>query len=81
MLSLKDIVERYAAVAKKFGDPVALSDFGLTPEDTVSLFNSFDEDYHISRYLNFSTQPGREYLIDGTLVTHLRIDEGIRSIF
>ncbi len=80
MLSLKEVVDRYASLAKQWGDPVALASFGLTPEETAKLFNSLDEDYHISRFVIFSMGQGRGYLISGNPVTHVRIDESIRSL-
>jgi hypothetical protein len=80
MTTLREIVERYAALAKESGEPVPLSAFGLSPAETASLFNSFDEDYHISRFLQFSSGPGRSYSISGDQVTHVRIDEAIRSL-
>jgi hypothetical protein len=80
MMSLKEVVERYAAKAEQFGDPVSLQEFGLTPEQITNLFTSFDEDYHISRFMNFSMLQGHGYLVSGNPATHVRIDEGIRSI-
>jgi len=80
MLSLKEVVDRYASLAKRWGDPVALSAFGLTPEETTKLFTSLDEDYHISRFVNFSQAEGPTYPISGNPATHIRIDEPIRSL-
>jgi hypothetical protein len=80
MLSLKEVVDRYSSLAKQWGDPVALEAFGLGPEDTIKLFTSLDEDYHISRFVNFSMGHGRLYVISGNPSTHIRIDEAIRSL-
>jgi len=80
MLSLKEVVDRYSALAKQWGDPVALDAFGLDPEETIKLFTSLDEDYHISRFVNFSMDHGRLYLIGGNPSTHIRIDASIRSL-
>ena len=80
MLSLKEVVERYSSLAKQWGDPVALEAFGLPPEETIKLFTSLDEDYHISRFVNFSMDHGRLYLISGNPSTHIRIVEAIRSL-
>ncbi len=74
------MVERYIALAGGFGKPVALSQFELSPAQTVSLFAGFDEDYHISRYLHFSNQEGKCYAIGGEQVTHLSIDASISEI-
>jgi hypothetical protein len=80
MLSLKEVVDRYSSLAKQWGDPVALEAFDLGPEETAKLFTSLDEDYHISRFINFSMGPGRGYLISGNPVTHVRIDASIRTL-
>jgi hypothetical protein len=80
MLSLKEAVDRYSTLAKQWGDPVALDAFGLDREETIKLFTSLDEDYHISRFVNFSLDHGRLYLISGNPSTHIRVDEAIRSL-
>jgi hypothetical protein len=80
MMTLREVVERYATLAKSFGDPVALSAFGLGAEETKNLFASFDEDYHISRFLHFCRDEGQTYLISREKVTHVAIDPAIYSI-
>jgi hypothetical protein len=81
MLTLKMVVDRYTALAGQAGAPVALSDFGWSPSETEKMFNGFDEDYHISRYLHFSKSEGRSYAISGEEVTHIAIDANISSLF
>lgn len=80
MLSLREVVDRYLAVAGKFGEPVALSAFRLSSEEIQALFNVLDEDYHLSRFLHFSHIEGDAYVISGASVTHLSIDSGIQSM-
>jgi hypothetical protein len=80
MMNLREVVDRYKSLAGGFGEPVAVADFGLSPEETAQLFTGMDEDYHISRFLNFSMGQGRDYLISGNPVTHVRIEEGILSL-
>jgi hypothetical protein len=80
MWDLRKLVERYVALAGGFGKPVALSQFGLTAGETVYVFSSFDEDYHISRYLHYSKQEGNGYLIGGENVTHISLEESIKEI-
>jgi hypothetical protein len=80
MLSLKEVVDRYSSLAKQWGEPVALEAFGLDPEETIKLFTSLDEDYHISRFFNFTFDHGRLYLISGNPSTHIRIGEAIRAL-
>lgn len=79
MLSLKEVVDRYASLANSFGEPVALSAFQLSPEETSRLFAGLDEDYHISRFLHFSSGAGQSYSIGGEAVTHVAIDRAISS--
>jgi hypothetical protein len=80
MMSLKELVERYAALAGNFGNAVELAAFGLSAEETRNLFSSFDEDYHISRFLHFSHSEGKSYVISAEPVTHVAIDPAIYSI-
>lgn len=80
MMNLRELVERYAALAGSFGEPVALSAFGLAPGETASLFTALDEDYHISRFLHFAHSQGQSYVVSGEAVTHLAIDPAIYSL-
>jgi hypothetical protein len=79
MFSLKEVVDRYASLAKSFGEPVALSAFELSPQETSRVFSDLDEDYHISRYLHFSNGAGQSYLVGGEAVTHVAIDRAIST--
>jgi hypothetical protein len=80
MMNLREFVERYAALAGSFGNPVALSVFGLNPQETQNLFSMFDEDYHISRFLHFSRADGHAYVISGDIATHVAVDPAIYSL-
>jgi hypothetical protein len=80
MLSLREVVDRYLAVARQFGEPVSLSAFQLSPAEIQALFNVLDEDYHLSRFLHFSHVEGEAYVISGASVTHVSIDSGIQSM-
>ena len=80
MLSLREVVDHYLAVAGKFGQPIALSAFQLSPAEIQALFNVLDEDYHLSRFLHFCYVEGEAYVISGARVTHLSIDSGIASM-
>ena len=80
MLNLREVVECYRAVVAKFGDSVPLSSFGLKPQETQNLFTALDEDYHISRFLQFSFQEGTAYVISGSEVTHIAITPAIETI-
>lgn len=80
MLSLKELVGHYATLAGKFGEPVALSEFGLSETATQNLFSALDEDYHISRFLHFSNANEKQYLINGEIATHVALEAGIYSL-
>jgi hypothetical protein len=88
--TLRQVVEKYRALAGGFGRPVALDDFGLSPQETERLFSQFDEDYHISRFFHFTLDParvratdklpGRAYQINAFPQSHVSLDEEIAGI-
>ncbi|HTQ96387.1 MAG TPA: hypothetical protein VMH89_06255 [Candidatus Acidoferrum sp.] len=80
MITLRDVVERYATLTGSFGNPVALSEFGYGTAETQNLFSAFDEDYHISRFLHFSRAEGQGYSVSGEDVTHVAIDPAVYSL-
>jgi hypothetical protein len=80
IMPLRDLVRLYLSRAGNFGEPVALSAFGLTNTETERLFSGYDEDYHISRYFRFSEAAGEKYSINGIPATHVSLDSEIQSI-
>ncbi len=58
IMPLRQLVDRYLALAGSFGTPVALAAFELTEPETENLFSSYNEDYHISRFFHFSNSAG-----------------------
>lgn len=78
-MTLRQIVEKYLALAGGFGYLAALADFGLERSEAERIFGTFDEDYHISRYLHFSQVSGTAYAINGFDQTHVTIDAEIES--
>jgi len=80
MLPLKKLVERYRALAGEYGTSVALTAFDFTRDETERLFSGYDEDYHISRFFNFSEGDGMTFLINGERVSHVAINQEIESI-
>jgi hypothetical protein len=80
MWNLPELVEQYISLTGGFGQPLALSKFSLTDEEVTRLFNTFDQDYHISRYLRFSNVNGKSYQISGERITHLSINESVKEI-
>jgi hypothetical protein len=80
IMPLRQLVDRYLALAGAFGKPVTLSSFALTAPETENLFSSYNEDYHISRFFHFSNSEGTSYSIDNEPATHVAIDAEIHSI-
>ncbi len=80
IMLLRDLVRSYRSLAGKFGEPVALSGFGLTKAETERLFSGYDEDYHISRFFQFSETTGDKFSINGIPATHVTIDAEIQTI-
>jgi hypothetical protein len=79
-MNLREVVEKYLAIAGGFGRSVALADFGLDRAQAERVFAPFDEDYHISRYFHFSRATGTAYTINGFDHTHVSIDAEIQDV-
>jgi hypothetical protein len=86
-MNLRETVDKYLEIAGDFGRAVPLSEFGLSREATEKLFASFDEDYHISRYIHLSDKksaaPAKAdaaYQINGFEHTHVSIDAEIAEV-
>ena len=79
MLPLRQLVDRYRALAGDFGTPVPLTAFNLSRAETEQLFSSYDEDYHISRFFHFDDLGGMTFTINAEPVTHVALDAEIRS--
>jgi hypothetical protein len=79
-MTLKEIVEKYLAIAGGFTFLAPLVDFGLERSEVERTFGALDEDYHISRFFHFSQVSGPAYKINGFEQTHISIDEEIQTI-
>lgn len=85
-MNLRELVEMYRRRAGDFGRAVALDEFGMTREETQRVFSALDEDYHISRFLHFTLDPGcegdaeRVFLLNGIAQSHVAIEQGILEI-
>ncbi len=66
--------------ASDFGEPAALTGFGLTKAETEQLFSDYNEDYHISRFFDFSEADGEKFSINDVPATHLSIDAEVLTI-
>src|SRR3989475_9897806 len=53
VMRLRELVRLYCILAGNYGEPVALSGFGLTQPETESLFSGYDGVYHTSCFLQF----------------------------
>jgi hypothetical protein len=79
-MNLREIVEKYLALAGGFGKLAPLVGFGLGKQETERVFSIFDEDYHISRFFHFSSSGGETFEINGFPHTHVSIDLEIQTI-
>jgi hypothetical protein len=80
LMPLAELVRLYRSLTGEFGRPVALSAFGLTKVETERLFSGYDEDYHISRFFQFSETAGQKFSINGVPATHVSLNAEIESI-
>jgi hypothetical protein len=79
-MTLRELVDKYLAVAGGYGKPAALASLGLSREEIERTFGQFDEDYNISRYFHFQCAAGANYAINGFPQTHVSIDAEIQSV-
>jgi hypothetical protein len=79
-MRLREVVEKYLAVAGGYGKPVALAALGFPRGETERVLSLFDEDYHISRFFHFRNNSGESFQINGFPQTHVSIDAEIQSI-
>jgi hypothetical protein len=82
-MTLREVVERYRAIAGDFGRRVALRTFGLEREEAEALFSAFDEDYHISRFFHFTLDPAAQeeaWSINSFPQSHVSLDAEIETI-
>lgn len=79
-MKLAEVVAKYLDAARGYGKAIPLSALGFSKEEVEEVFSTFDEDYHISRFFQFSRSSGTEYQIDGFPQTHVSIDSEVQSI-
>ena len=79
-MTLREVVEKYLAIAGGFSFLAPLADFGMERQEVERVFGAFDEDYHISRYFHFSRGSGDAYTINGFEHTHVSIDSEIQEV-
>jgi len=80
LMPLRELVRLYLQHAGEFGKPVALAAFGLPSAETEEIFSGYDEDYHISRFFQFSEAGGQRFSINEISATHVAIDGEIATI-
>jgi hypothetical protein len=82
IMTLQQLVAKYQSLAGGFGVAVPLSAFGLSKPETEQLLSDYDEDYHISRFFDFTDVESNadKFHIDGVPATHLAIDAEISNI-
>ena len=79
-MELKEVVQKYLAVAGGYGKTVPLDSLGFSRQEIESVFSAFDEDYHISRFFHFQCAAGADYKINGFPQSHVSIDADIQAI-
>lgn len=89
-MDLAPAVKKYLEVAGGFDQPVHLSAFGLSKEETETAVSVWDEDYQISRYMLLSRERDEElesyppdarlYLVNGYECTHLSFHADIQKL-
>jgi hypothetical protein len=79
-MSLRELIQKYLAVAGGYGKSVAIASLALSRTETEKAFDILDEDYHISRFFHFLNEAGESYQINGFPQTHVSIDSEIESI-
>lgn len=80
-MDLRAILDRYLALAGGFGAPVALERFAASRDELERAFAILDEDYLISRFFHFTSQPGAAaFRINGFDHTHVSIDAAIQNV-
>ena len=79
-MTLREIVEKYLAIAGGFAFLAPLADFGMERREAERVFGALDEDYHISRFFHFQCAAGAGYKIGGFPQSHVSIDADIQAI-
>jgi hypothetical protein len=80
-MDLRAIIDRYLELAGDFGRAIPLERFAASRNEIERAFAILDEDYHISRFFHFSSQPGASALrINGFDHTHVSIDAAIQTV-
>lgn len=86
-MDLKSAVKRYLETAGGFGRPMPLAAFGLSLAETEKIFSAWDEDYHISRYMELSLRKedsasagGGVFAVNAVRCTHIVFRAGIEPL-
>lgn len=88
-MNLKAAVEKYLEVAREFGRPMPLAQFGLHKDELEAMVSAWDEDYHLHRHFELippsqagAPSPGDDpvYLINGVAYTAIVFQESIRDV-
>jgi hypothetical protein len=79
-MRLKEVVDKYLAVAGGYGRTAPLSALGLSAAELEKTFDQIDEDYHLSRFIHLSQAAGASFRINGFPQTHVSIDSEIQTV-
>ena len=83
-MKLKDAVEKYLAVAGRFGETMPLGQFGLPQAEAEAMLSAWDEDYHLHRHFelvpaSWMSEGAPAYSVNGLLYSAIIIRESIRE--
>ena len=89
-MELGEAVKVYRKVAGGYGRPMALVAFGLSTDETVKIFSTWDEDYQISRFMELTLEPSgsvpqesesaQPYWVNGFDCSHVSFHPDIERI-
>ena len=84
-MDLQAAVGKYLEVVHEFGQPMALSSFGLPAAELVAMIAAWDEDYHLHRHFELlpssqmtAGQPA--YSINGTAYSAILFRDSICDV-
>jgi hypothetical protein len=83
-MTLQQAVEKYLGIAGRFGETMALSQFGLPRAELEALFSAWDEDYHVHRHFelvpaSWVSESSPAYCINGALYSGIILRDSIRE--
>lgn len=87
-MNLRAAVEKYREVVGEFGQPMPLTEFGLSREATEAMVSAWEEDYQLHRHLELIPASGgrpesaaeSSYIVGGLAYTGVVFRSSIRDV-